>query len=631
MNSLPSSICSTVRAAAFPFVFRNLRTRQFFPALFSVLALMLGGAWIGVHAQAANFGTVNVGRSSPAPISITLAFDTAETLGSIAVVTQGATGLDYTNAGGGSCALGTAYAAGATCTVNVSFTPKFAGTRYGAAELLDGSGNVLETGYVQGTGVGPQVTFQPGTQSVVANYPNNGLNEPSGVAVDGSGNVYIADQDNDEVLKETLSAGGYTQSVIANYADNGLGSPEGVAVDGSGNLYVADINTYQVLKEGMVVPQRLTIGATSTDTVTVSNDGNASLTFQLPTTGDNPSLPANFAWDPSSTCAQTTPSSSTAFELAAGASCTMAFDFNPTPNGNVSGFAVLTDNNLNDPGAVQGIHLAGLLVSQTITFPQPASPVYFGAAPITLSATGGSSGNPVVFSIVSGPGSLSGINDSVLSFTGTGTIVIAANQAGNTDYTGAQQVTRSITVLFAKPAALAVPAPGSVLAGSSATFTWSPGIAATEYMLYLGSTGVRSDNLYNSGPITASSVNVTGLPVNGETLYARLYSLIGGAWECLDYTYTAASQATLTSPAPSSTLTGSSVTFTWSAGTGVTLSYLLLGSNGVGSDNLYNSGYTTHKSVNVTGLPINGETVYARLYSYIGGDWHYLDYTYAAE
>jgi hypothetical protein len=402
-------------------------------------------------------------------------------------------------------------------------------------------------------------------------------------------------------------------------------------VDGSGNLYVADINTYQVLKEGMVVPQRLTIGATSTDTVTVSNDGNASLTFQLPTTSDNPSLPANFALDPSSTCAQTTPSSSTAFELAAGASCTMAFDFNPTTNGNVSGFAVLTDNNLNDPGAVQGIHLAGLLVSQTITFPQPASPVYFGAASITLSATGGSSGNPVVFSIVSGPGSLSGINDSVLSFTGTGTIVIAANQAGNTDYTGAQQVTRSITVLFAKPAALAVPAPGSVLAGSSATFTWSPGIAATEYMLYLGSTGVRSNNLYNSGPITASSVNVTGLPVNGETLYARLYSLIGGAWECLDYTYTAASQAALTSPAPNSTLTGSSATFAWSAGTGVTMNYLLLGSNGMGSDNLYNSGYTTHKSVNVTGLPVNGETVYARLYSYVGGAWHYLDYTYTAE
>jgi serine protease len=126
-------------------------------------------------------------------------------------------------------------------------------------------------------------------------------------------------------------------------------------------------------------------------------------------------------------------------------------------------------------------------------------------------------------------------------------------------------------------------------------------------------------------------VNVTGLPINGETIYARIYSFIGGAWHCDDYTYTAASQATLASPPPSSTLTGSSVTFTWSAGTGVTLYYLFLGSNGVGSENLYSSGYTTHNSVNVTGLPENGETVYARLYSQLGRAWHYLDYTYTAK
>jgi hypothetical protein len=32
---------------------------------------------------------------------------------------------------------------------------------------------------------------------------------------------------------------------------------------------------------------------------------------------------------------------------------------------------------------------------------------------------------------------------------------------------------------------------------------------------------------------------VTNLPTNGETLYARLYSLINGAWQYHDYTYTA--------------------------------------------------------------------------------------------
>jgi len=133
-------------------------------------------------------------------------------------VTEGAPNLDFTDAGSGTCKAGTAYTAGQSCTVDVSFKPKFAGTRYGAAELLDGSGNVLAIGYVQGTGVGPQVTFLPGTQSVVANAATNGLDTPQGIAVDGGGNIYIADSSNNQVLKETLSAGSYNQSVVANAA-----------------------------------------------------------------------------------------------------------------------------------------------------------------------------------------------------------------------------------------------------------------------------------------------------------------------------------------------------------------------------------------------------------------------------
>jgi hypothetical protein len=86
-------------------------------------------------------------------------------------------------------------------------------------------------------------------------------------------------------------------------------------------------------------------------------------------------------------------------------------------------------------------------VSQTITF-TPSTPVIYGAAPITLSATGGISGNPVTFSITSGSGfgSLSGTNNSMLTITGAGTITIAANQAGNTDYSAATAVTASIVV-----------------------------------------------------------------------------------------------------------------------------------------------------------------------------------------
>jgi sugar lactone lactonase YvrE len=164
-------------------------------------------------------------------------FDTAGTLGSTAVVTQGATGLDFADAGTGTCTAGTAYTAGATCTVDVNFKPKFAGTRYGAAELLDSSGNVLATGYVQGTGVGPQVNFLPGTEIIIA--PD--LAWSGGIAVDGSGNVYITDYNQPEdtrelIYKETFSGGSYTLSTIPT---NTQEEPGGIAVDGAGDLYVA--------------------------------------------------------------------------------------------------------------------------------------------------------------------------------------------------------------------------------------------------------------------------------------------------------------------------------------------------------------------------------------------------------
>ena len=173
-----------------------------------------------------SFGTVNIGSASSA-IAVPLTFNTAATLGSVLVLTQGVTGLDFANAGAGTCAVGTDYNGGANCTVNVAFTPKFAGSRYGAVVLQDGSGNVLATSYLQGTGIGPQVNFLPGAESTVS---TSALNNPSGFALDASGNLYIADTYNNRVLKETLSAGSYTESTVPTST---LAYPYGVAIDGA--------------------------------------------------------------------------------------------------------------------------------------------------------------------------------------------------------------------------------------------------------------------------------------------------------------------------------------------------------------------------------------------------------------
>jgi hypothetical protein len=95
-------------------------------------------------------------------------------------------------------------------------------------------------------------------------------------------------------------------------------------------------------------------------------------------------------------------------------------------------------------------------------------------------------------------------------------------------------------------AALTTPAPGSVLAGSSVTFTWTPANGATAYQLWLGTTGVGSQNLgvINPVPDTSTSIAATGLPTGGATLYARLWSDVNAAWVSKDYTFTESGGAT---------------------------------------------------------------------------------------
>ena len=201
-----------------------------------------------ISTAAANFGSVNPGTTSSA-IPLIFTFDTAGTLGSTAVLTQGATGLDFADAGTGTCAANTAYTAGQTCTMNVTFTPRFAGTRHGAALLKDGGGNVIATAYLEGAGTAPQVNFLPGTEKTLG----SGFYQPWGVAVDGSGNVFVADANNHLVKEIVAVNGSIPASPTINLLGSGFGAPAGVALDGSGNLYVADFANnavYEILSVG---------------------------------------------------------------------------------------------------------------------------------------------------------------------------------------------------------------------------------------------------------------------------------------------------------------------------------------------------------------------------------------------
>ena len=191
-----------------------------------------------------DFGTVPISQTSVA-IPLTFTFDSGGSIGSLTALTQGAASMEFAVAGGGTCKAGT-YIEGATCTMNVTFTPTLAGLRSGAVFLKNSSGNIFATGHVHGIGSGPQVTFLPGSQSTLG----GGFNSPGGVAVDGNGNVFVADTYN-HAVKE-IPPGCVTSGCVKTVG-SGFNLPAGVAVDGGGNLFVADAGKnalYEILAAG---------------------------------------------------------------------------------------------------------------------------------------------------------------------------------------------------------------------------------------------------------------------------------------------------------------------------------------------------------------------------------------------
>jgi hypothetical protein len=175
-------------------------------------------------------------------------------------------------------------------------------------------------------------------------------------------------------------------------------------------------------------------------------------------------------------------------------------------------------------------------------------------------------------------------------------------------------------------AAIVSPAPGSTLGGSSATFTWIAGAGATAYWLDVG-TAPSLGNIFGGNVGSVTSKLVTGLPLDGSTVYVTLYSNVNGVWQGNSYTYAALSQkAAITSPAPGSTLHGSSITFNWTA-SGASAYWLDVGT-APGQGNLAAGNLGTAVSRTVTGIPTNGSTLYVNLYSNVNGVWIGNSYTY---
>ncbi|MFZ3262729.1 MAG: Ig-like domain repeat protein, partial [Terriglobales bacterium] len=209
----------------------------------------------------------------------------------------------------------------------------------------------------------------------------------------------------------------------------------------------------------------------------------------------------------------------------------------------------------------------GAPASQTITFTTnaPASAAYNSA--FTVAATGGGSGNPVTFTSA---GSCSNAGAAYTMTSGTGTCSVIANQAGNTNYLAATQVTETAN---ATPASQTITfttnAPASAANNSSFTVaaTASSGLAVA-----YGSAGACSNSgaTYTMTSGTGTCSVIANQP--GNSNYAAAPQVTGAV------TATPTGQTiTFTTSAPASAAYNSSFTVAATASSGLAVAYTSAG------------------------------------------------------
>jgi hypothetical protein len=180
----------------------------------------------------------------------------------------------------------------------------------------------------------------------------------------------------------------------------------------------------------------------------------------------------------------------------------------------------------------------------------------------------------------------------------------------------------ALLVLFARP----------VHAGT-VTVAWDPNPnPVAGYILYYGTaSGTYTTSVDCS---TATVWSVAGL-TDGQQYYFALTAYDASGLqssfsnEVTTIVAPVGAPGRLTTPAPMSTLSGSTVQFQWAAGTGVSSYGLSVGTT-LGGTDIFDQPLGTSLNASVTGLPTNGGTIYVRLWSLLGSVWAFQDYTYTA-
>jgi sugar lactone lactonase YvrE len=544
---------------------------------------------------------------------------------------------------------------------------------------VDAAGNV----YVADDDNGEVDVLTPSTTNGVTTYTQNpaisnslGL-EPEGLALDGKGNLYVTDSNNNNVYKFD-----YADAPSLSFANTVVGATSAAQTVSVGNIGNLPLNISAVTFPANFPEDssdddcmaNTTVGPASGCTLTIdfhptvagANTGSVLLTdnalnataaqqsISVSGTGTITLAPAALT---SPTPGSTVSTSSVTFQWSKGTG--------------TSGYQLCVGNlnvnncNLFASGFTTALSasVTGIPLSSEVLYVRLYSKIGTVWQPVDYTYT--MSGTPVAAALTS-PTPGTGFNSSSVTFqwtAGSGVqgyiLMLGTSKGGHDLFNGPQTTATSVSAtglptsggivyarLFSRfdgvwslyndytytvtsPGTLTTPTAGAVFTGSSQTFTWSPVAGASGYALWLGTTA-GAGNLFN-GHTTGNSITASSLPINGQTIYARLYTTIGSVTVYSDTTFTAVSPATLINPTPGATLGGSSQTFSWTPLAGATAYALWLGTT-PGSGNLLNA-HTTAPTVTVTAtnLPVNGATIYARLYTNFNGVYGYTETTFTAK
>jgi len=210
---------------------------------------VLSGPGVYEIAMNMNFGSLNLGTTTAAKLTLPFLVANGITISSISLLTLGTPNLDFKNDATSTC---NNTSTNTTCNVVVDFKPVAPGLRRGAIVInsTDALSETFTTTVpIYGVGDAPQLATFPGTSTVLSTGTSTvAANDPGQIAFDGAGNLYLANCSNGLVYK--IPAGGGTPTTIDFSALSGLGPNNcvnGVVLDGAGNMYVSDHSNQRIV------------------------------------------------------------------------------------------------------------------------------------------------------------------------------------------------------------------------------------------------------------------------------------------------------------------------------------------------------------------------------------------------